>query len=102
MKGIGGLVIRRTSGDNPNFCIIKNGQNTEKSPGDDNHYTTGTQIFRIVKFEADNICGNGFDQRKIVFDISRVFVCESKKTPWVGKIKRYVTFITGHWQERNN
>ena len=24
----------RTSGDHPNYCIIENSQNTEKSPGD--------------------------------------------------------------------
>ena len=31
LKGLGGW---RTSGDRPNDSIIKNGQNTEKSPGD--------------------------------------------------------------------
>ena len=35
-KGLikGGLGNKRTSGDYQNYCIIKNGQNTEKSPGD--------------------------------------------------------------------
>ncbi len=28
----GGLVNKRTSGNHPNYCIIKIGQNTEKSP----------------------------------------------------------------------
>ena len=32
-KGTGGLEIWRTSGDHPNYYIIENGQNTEKSPG---------------------------------------------------------------------
>ena len=31
LKGLG---IRRTSRDPPNYYIIENGQNTEKSPGD--------------------------------------------------------------------
>ena len=30
----GGLGNKRTSGDHPNYCIVKIGQNTEKSPGD--------------------------------------------------------------------
>ena len=30
----GGLGNKRTSGDYPNYSIIENGQNTEKSPGD--------------------------------------------------------------------
>ena len=30
----GGLGGGRTSGDHPNYNIIENGQNTEKSPGD--------------------------------------------------------------------
>ena len=34
MKGTGGLEGRRTSGDHPNYNIVENGQNTEKSPGD--------------------------------------------------------------------
>ena len=34
IKGTGGLVSKRMRGDHPNFNIIKNGQNTEKSPGD--------------------------------------------------------------------
>ena len=34
IKGTGGLGNRRTSGDHPNYYIIENGQNTEKSPGD--------------------------------------------------------------------
>ena len=33
-KGTGGLGSWRTSGDHPNYYIINNGQNTEKSPGD--------------------------------------------------------------------
>ena len=33
-KGTGGLGSWRTSGDHPNYYIIKNGQDTEKSPGD--------------------------------------------------------------------
>ena len=34
IKGTGGLGGWRTSGDHRNYSIIKNGQNTEKSPGD--------------------------------------------------------------------
>ena len=34
IKGTGGLGTRNTSGDHPNYNIIENGQNTEKSPGD--------------------------------------------------------------------
>ena len=34
IKGTGGLRSWRTSGDHPNYSIIENGQNTEKSPGD--------------------------------------------------------------------
>ena len=34
IKRIGGLGTWRTSGDHPNYSIIENGQNTEKSPGD--------------------------------------------------------------------
>ena len=34
IKGTGGLGGRRTSGDHPNYNIIENSQNTEKSPGD--------------------------------------------------------------------
>ena len=34
IKGTGGLWIWRTSGNHPNYCIIENNQNTEKSPGD--------------------------------------------------------------------
>ena len=34
IKGTGGLGNKRTSGDHPNYYIIENGQNTEKSPGD--------------------------------------------------------------------
>ena len=33
IKGTGGLGGKRTSGDHPNYNVIKNGQNTEKSPG---------------------------------------------------------------------
>ena len=33
-KGTGGLGNKRTSGNHPNYRIIKIGQNTEKSPGD--------------------------------------------------------------------
>ena len=33
-KGNGGLGSWRTSGDHPNYYIIKNGQSTERSPGD--------------------------------------------------------------------
>ena len=32
--GTGGLGNKRTSGDYPNYFIIKIGQNTERSPGD--------------------------------------------------------------------
>ena len=32
--GTGGLVNKKMSGDHPNYCIIKIGQNTENSPGD--------------------------------------------------------------------
>ena len=34
IKGTGGLGSWRTSGDHPNYNIIENSQNTEKSPGD--------------------------------------------------------------------
>ena len=34
IKGTGGLRNKTTSGNNPNYYIIENGQNTEKSPGD--------------------------------------------------------------------
>ena len=34
IKGIGGLGSWRTSADHPNYSIIENGQNTEKSPED--------------------------------------------------------------------
>ena len=34
IKENGGLGGRRTSGGHPNYYIIQNGQNTEKSPGD--------------------------------------------------------------------
>ena len=34
IRGSGGLGSLRTSGNNPNYSIIENGQNTEKSPGD--------------------------------------------------------------------
>ena len=34
IKGTGGLVGRRTYRDHPNYNIIENGQNTQKSPGD--------------------------------------------------------------------
>ena len=34
IKETGGLEGRQTSGDNPNYKIIENGQNTEKSPED--------------------------------------------------------------------
>ena len=33
-KGTGGLGNSRTIGDDPNYSIVKIGQNTEKSPGD--------------------------------------------------------------------
>ena len=33
-KETGGFGGWRTSGDHPNYYIIENGQNTEKSPGD--------------------------------------------------------------------
>ena len=33
-NGAGGLGSWQTSGDHPNYYIIENGQNTEKSPGD--------------------------------------------------------------------
>ena len=33
-KGTEGFGNKRTSGDYPNYSIIKIGQNTEKSPGD--------------------------------------------------------------------
>ena len=33
-KGTGRLGNKRTSGDHPDYGIIKIGQNTEKSPGD--------------------------------------------------------------------
>ena len=34
VSGTGGLGNKRTSGDHPNYFIIKIGQNTEKSHGD--------------------------------------------------------------------
>ena len=34
IKGTGGLGGKRTSRDHPNYNIIENGQNNEKSPGD--------------------------------------------------------------------
>ena len=34
IKGTGGLGGRRTSADHPDYNIIENRQNTEKSPGD--------------------------------------------------------------------
>ena len=34
IKGTGRLGGWRTSGDHPNYCIIENDQNTEKSPSD--------------------------------------------------------------------
>ena len=34
LKGLGGLGSWWTSEDHPNYSIIENGQNTEKSPGD--------------------------------------------------------------------
>ena len=34
IKGTGGLGNKRTSGDHPTYYIIKNGQNTKKSPRD--------------------------------------------------------------------
>ena len=33
-KGTGDPGNKKTSGDHPNYHIIENGQNTEKSPGD--------------------------------------------------------------------
>ena len=33
-KEIGGLGSWGTNGDHPNYSIVENGQNTEKSPGD--------------------------------------------------------------------
>ena len=33
-KETGGYGSWRTSGDHPNYSIVENGQNTEKSPGD--------------------------------------------------------------------
>ena len=33
-KGTGGIGSWRMSGDHPNYSVIENGQNTEKSPGD--------------------------------------------------------------------
>ena len=34
IKGTGGLGNKRTSGDHPNYYIIENGQNIEKTPGE--------------------------------------------------------------------
>ena len=34
IKGTGGIGNKRKSGDHPNYYIIENGQNTEKSPED--------------------------------------------------------------------
>ena len=34
LKGLEDLVCWRTSGDYPNYSIVENVQNTEKSPGD--------------------------------------------------------------------
>ena len=34
IEGTEGLGSWRTSGDHPNYTIVENGQNTEKSPGD--------------------------------------------------------------------
>ena len=34
LQGLEDSEIRGTGGDYPNYCIIKIGQNTEKSPGD--------------------------------------------------------------------
>ena len=34
IKGTGGLGGCRTSGDHPNYNIVENSKNTEKSPGD--------------------------------------------------------------------
>ena len=34
IKETGGLGSWQSSGDHPNDCIIENGQNTERSPGD--------------------------------------------------------------------
>ena len=33
IKGTGGLGNKRMSGDHPNYYIIENGENTERSPG---------------------------------------------------------------------
>ena len=41
----GGLSSWRTSGDHPNYYIIKNGQNTEKNHGDlGRHAVTQTPV----------------------------------------------------------
>ena len=34
IEGTGGLGNKRSSGEHPNYYIIEDGQNTEKSPGD--------------------------------------------------------------------
>ena len=34
IKWTGGIRSWSTSGDHPNYSIVENGQNTEKSPGD--------------------------------------------------------------------
>ena len=45
IRGTGGLGIRRTSEDHPNYYIIENGQNTRKNPGDlRRHAVTQTQV----------------------------------------------------------
>ena len=41
LKGLGSW---RTSGDHPNYSIVMNGQNTEKSPGDLRIVVTQTTV----------------------------------------------------------
>ena len=39
IKGIGGIRGFRTNGDDPNYYIMENGKNTEKSLGDLRRFT---------------------------------------------------------------
>ena len=59
---------RRTRGDHPNYYIIENGQNTEKSPGDLRRLTV-TQT--LVKNNHLKLVGKSIKEKIIIINMSR-------------------------------
>ena len=92
IKGTGGLGNMKTNGDHPNYNIIENGQNTEKTPGE-RLAVTQTQVKNhqlklMRKTLKEQIIIMIIQEDKIKVKLIREILTEKKtKIPSLGKTK---------------